>query len=80
MFPAHPHEFLDNRIFLLKLMVIGAAGLNAMVFRFGVYRSTTARGKGILVPSPARLHAAALLAIWVAVIDCGRLLAYTSDA
>ena len=42
MFSAHPHEFLDNRVFLLKLMLIGAAGLNAVVFHFGAYRSVTA--------------------------------------
>ena len=42
MFSADPHEFLDNRFFLLKLMLIGAAGLNAVVFHFGAYRSVTA--------------------------------------
>ena len=77
MFAAHPHEFLDNRVFLLKLRLIGTAGLNAVAFHFGIYRSVTAWDKGVLVPLPARLHATASLAIWVAVISCGRLLAYT---
>ena len=76
MFSPHPHEFLDNCVFLLKLMLIGAAGLNAGVFHFGVYRSVTAWDKGILVPLLVRLHAAASLVIWLAMMGCGRLLAY----
>lgn len=77
MFLAHPHDFLDNQVFQLKLVLISAAGLNALVFHLGVYRSVAAWDKGALVPLPARLHAVASLATWVAVISCGRLLAYT---
>lgn len=77
MFLALPHDFLDNQVFQLKLVLISAAGLNALVFYLGVYRSVAAWDKGVLVPLPTRLHAVASLATWVAVISCGRLLAYT---
>lgn len=77
MFSAHPHEFVENRIFLLKLALIAAAGLNAALFHAGIYRSVARWGVGVTAPLPARLHALASLALWIAVIACGRLLAYT---
>jgi len=77
MFSAHPHDFIDNRVFLLKLALIAAAGINAIWFHVGVYRSVAQWNGDIRAPLPAQLHALASLAIWVAVICCGRLLAYT---
>ena len=67
-------ELLDNRAFLLKLALIVAAGGNALAFHIGPWRAVTrwpARA-----PLRARLHAALSLLLWVAVIACGRLLAY----
>lgn len=77
MFSAHPHDFIGNRVFQLKLALIAAAGINALVFHAGIYRSVARWNADVAAPVPARLHAAASLAIWVAVICCGRLLAYT---
>ena len=77
MFSAHPHEFVENRIFLLKLALIAVAGVNAVLFHTGIYRSVARWGVGVTAPLQARLHALASLAIWIAVITCGRLLAYT---
>lgn len=77
MFSAHPHEFVDNRVFLLKLTLIAAAGINAVLFHVGAYRSVARWNTGVAAPMAAQLHALASLVIWVAVICCGRLLAYT---
>ena len=77
MFSAHPHEFVENPIFLLKLALIAVAGVNAVLFHTGIYRSVARWGVGVTAPLQARLHALASLAIWIAVITCGRLLAYT---
>ena len=77
MFSAHPHDFLNNRVFLIKLTLIGAAGINATSFHTGIYRSVSSWNVNTACPVPARLHALASIAIWVAVICCGRLLAYT---
>ena len=77
MFSAHPHELVENRIFLLKLALIAVAGVNAVLFHMGIYRSVARWGVGVTAPLQARLHALASLAIWIAVITCGRLLAYT---
>ncbi|HZW23164.1 hypothetical protein [Noviherbaspirillum sp.] len=77
MFSAHPHEFLDNRVFQIKLILIAAAGLNALLFHAGVYRSVAGWNSDASAPALAQAQALASLAIWIAVISCGRLLAYT---
>ena len=77
MFSAHPHEFIDNRVFLLKLTLIATAGINALLFHVGVYRSVVYWNVNISAPRLAQFHALASLAIWIAVVSCGRLLAYT---
>ena len=77
MFSAHPHDFVANRIFQIKLTLIAAAAANAILFHIGVYRSVTAWDKDVPAPALAKGQAVASLAIWIAVISCGRLLAYT---
>jgi len=77
MFIAHPHDFLNNRVFLIKLSLIGFAGMNAAWFHTNTYRSVDSWNADVAAPLLARLHALASLAIWVAVVCCGRLLAYT---
>lgn len=77
MFSAHPHEFVNNPIFQIKLMLIVIAGLNAWLFHFGVYRSAAHWDGKLPVPPLAKAQAALSLALWLTVICCGRLLAYT---
>jgi hypothetical protein len=74
LFAAEAPALADNRVFLLKLLLIGVAGLNALAFHAGPYR-TLERWQGGAPPS-ARLHAALSLVLWLAVLTCGRLLAY----
>lgn len=77
MFSAHPHDFLNNRAFQIKLMLIALAGINALLFHVGVYRSVARWNREVTAPALAKGQAVASLAIWIAVISCGRLLAYT---
>jgi hypothetical protein len=77
MFSAHPHDFINNPVFIVKIGLIATAGANAMLFHRGVYRSVAAWNVNVAAPMPARMHAMASLVLWVAVISCGRLLAYT---
>jgi hypothetical protein len=75
MFTAHAVEFLDQPVFLLKMALILTAGINAALLRTGALRDASRS----LDPSPPpRLRAAAALSLvlWLAVIACGRLLAY----
>lgn len=77
MFTAHPGDFVANKIFLLKLTLIALAGINAVLFHMGVYRRVTSWNTLITAPTLARVQALLSVVIWIAVISCGRLLAYT---
>jgi hypothetical protein len=77
MFSAHPQDFAESRVFLLKLGLIGAAILNAGLFHLGVYRSVAKWDTAVAAPVTAKMHAVLSIGLWIAVICCGRLLAYT---
>jgi hypothetical protein len=77
MFSAHPNEFAENTVFQLKLGLIVAAGMNAMLFHLGVYRSVAHWDILHAAPAVAKLQAVLSIGLWISVIACGRLLAYT---
>ncbi|XXE08942.1 hypothetical protein J3P84_14400 [Pseudomonas sp. Z1-29] len=77
MFSAHPQDFAGNNVFILKLGLIAAAGINAMLFHAGTYRSVEQWNTGQKAPGLARVQALVSIALWITVILCGRLLAYT---
>lgn len=77
MFSAHPQDFATSTVFQLKLALISLAGINAMMFHVGVYRSAAGWNTGTAAPATAKMHALLSMAIWISVISCGRLLAYT---
>ena len=77
MFTAHADDFLTNRVFLLKMGLILAAGINAGVLHTGAFRQFHRWDTGILPPAQVRLAAALSIVLWTCVIACGRLLAYT---
>jgi hypothetical protein len=76
MFMAHADDFIGNRAFVVKLALIFAAGINAIFFHLGPYRTVERWNTGMPTPPAAKLHAALSLMIWMGVIACGRLLAY----
>lgn len=76
MFSAHATEFATNSAFLLKLGLLAAAGANVVYFHLGPYRSVPSWDAQGAAPASARASAALSIAIWVAVIACGRFIAY----
>ena len=76
MFAAHAREIAANPVFPLKLALIALGVLNAVVFHAGAFRSVGGWDRDAAVPWSARAAAAGSLVVWVAVITCGRLLAY----
>jgi len=68
MFAGQAQELLINPAFRLKLLLISLAGLNAAVFH--------ARPGPLAEDGPARLQGLLSLGIWLAVILCGRWIAY----
>ena len=80
MFTAHATDFISSPVFVTKVCLILAAGLNAAAFHAIVLPSVAvwdAEEMRKLPPPPsARLAGAASLLIWIAGVACGRLLAY----
>lgn len=68
MFASQPGELLANRVFVIKMGLLMLAGLNAAAFhvRDGLHR----------LDAFARAQTALSLGLWVAVITCGRWIAY----
>ena len=76
MFSAHANDFLGNRAFQVKMALLLAAGINAGIFHTGPFQTVAAWDTGVTAPVGARVSVALSIAIWVAIIACGRLLAY----
>jgi hypothetical protein len=68
MFASQPLELLANRAFTIKMGLLMLAGTNAAMFH--------ARGGLQKLDATARLQTALSLGIWLAVITCGRFIAY----
>lgn len=68
MFASQPMELLANRVFTLKMGLVMLAGCNAAWFH----------GRGSLQRGDAMAKAQALLSLglWLAVVTCGRFIAY----
>ena len=68
MFAAQPAELLANQAFTLKMLLLLAAGCNAAAFH--------ARGSLRRLDGAARLQMLLSTALWLAIIACGRWIAY----
>jgi hypothetical protein len=76
MFTAHATEWAENPAFRVKMLLIVAAGLNAWAFHRWPFRSVAGWDRDTVAPPRARLAAVVSIVLWLAVIACGRLLAY----
>jgi hypothetical protein len=76
MFVTHASDFIVNRAFQLKLLLIVLAAANAALFHTRVYRVVDKWDNNAATPPTVKVHAAASLVLWVSVIACGRLIAY----
>lgn len=65
-----------NPAFRLKMVLLGAAGVNALVFHRWTFRSVAAWNQDRPAPAKAKAAALASLVLWTGVISCGRLIAY----
>ena len=74
MFTAHAAEFITQPVFMLKMGLILAAGVNAAMLHVGALRDVTSDSGG--VSARMRFAGALSIALWLGVITCGRMLAY----
>jgi hypothetical protein len=76
MFSAHATEMAENPALRLKLILIAAAFLNAAVFHRWPFRTVGDWDTEVSGPGAARAAGVLSIVLWIAVIACGRLLAY----
>lgn len=76
MFMAQATETWANPAFRLKLLLLTAAGLNALVFHLWTFRSAEEWEQRPTTPVRAKIAAILSLVVWTGVITCGRLIAY----
>lgn len=75
LFWAEAATLYGNTAFRLKLLLLALAGVNAWIFHSTTYRSV-AQWETAATPAGARVAALCSLALWSAVIVCGRAIAY----
>jgi hypothetical protein len=77
MFSAHAEDFIENRVFLIKMSLIFVGGMNALWLHLGPFARAGAWDVGGVPPAVVRFAGGVSIALWLCVIACGRLLAYT---
>ena len=68
MFFSQVDDMLGNKAFILKMVLVAAAGLNAIGFHL--------RGGLAVDDTVARAQTALSLGLWIAIVVCGRWIAY----
>ena len=71
-----PVRSYQNIFFRLKLVFLVLAGLNALAFHTGIFRSVERWGRSGETPTRARMAGAASLVLWAGIIITGRMIAY----
>lgn len=77
MFISNATKYLGNGFFIAKMVLIGVAGLNMLVFHFVGARDLPKWESDSRLPLPARLAGGLSILLWVAVVACGRWIGFT---
>ena len=73
---AIPLRSYQNLFFRGKMIMLVAAGLNAWAFHYRVYPKIAGKIVDGIPPKAVRIAGATSLALWVAIVFCGRMIAY----
>ena len=76
LFYAIPVRSYQNIFFRVKAVFLVIAGLNALMFHTGIFKSVASWGGDLRPPKRARIAGAMSLALWAGVIVTGRMIAY----
>ena len=71
-----PNQYLYNPAFQFKLLLIGIAGVNVLVFYATVFRRLGVMAPGVEAPRIVKVFGAVSLICWIGVIICGRLITF----
>jgi len=74
LFAAESVKLIHNPAFLIKLVLLTLAGVNALLFHLTIYRKVDEWGGAAKTPLPARVLAGTSAALWLSVIVAGRLI------
>lgn len=75
LFASEAVKMYQSPAFRIKMILLAAAGLNALIFHRTVYRDV-AKWDPAKAPARARLAGLLSLALWMAIIAAGRAIAY----
>lgn len=67
----------NSIFFKAKVILLVVAAVNALAFEFGIYRKVDQWDNALVPPLQARFAGWASLILWLAIITCGRTMAYT---
>jgi hypothetical protein len=76
-FAANATTYWFNTAFRFKMLAILLAGINMLVFQFGVYRGVAAWDRDAPAPRAAKLAGALSLLLWITVVVLGRVIGFT---
>ena len=76
LFAVRPVSYWENSAFEIKLALLLASGLNALFFILCAHRMLMGVPEGRATPALVQISAACSLSLWLAIIFCGRLIAF----
>jgi len=71
-----PMEYYDNIMFWISMGFLLLAGVNAAIFRYGIYRTVAEWDTAAIAPAGARRWAGVSIALWIILILTGRATAF----
>lgn len=76
LFAAHATDLVGNRAFIVKMVLLFAAVINAAMFHAGPYRAEIEAPAGTVPRASTRTFAAVSIVVWTCIVIAGRLIAY----
>ena len=77
LFSSEATKMYGSEVFRVKMLMIAAAGLNALVFHVLAYRSVGTWERDPVAPLSARLAGAFSILLWFGIVGAGRWIAYS---
>ena len=78
MFAPAASRYVVNPAFQIKFILMALAGINMLIFHFGVWRSVGAWSQGKTTPTSAKVAGFLSMACWIGVVISGRVVPFLS--
>lgn len=76
LFAAHASDLVGNRAFIVKMLLLFAVAINALMFHAGPYRLEVQAATGRTTRGATRVFAALSIGLWISIVVAGRMIAY----